>query len=157
VTSPPARFHLEVEPVIASVVRARDAATRWLTGTSTISSSDDRAALGLVVTETVANAVHHGRPGPVTLDLTLAEGVLVGEVRDRGTWRGPEADHLVGHLAERTAAVDAERGRGLTLAAALVDEFAVAPSAAGTAVRFVRHLGAGGRRTDIPPSGASDG
>jgi anti-sigma regulatory factor (Ser/Thr protein kinase) len=157
VTSPPARLHLVVEPEIASVVRARDAATRWLTDTSTTSSSDDRAALGLVVTETVANAVHHGGPGPVRLDLTLAEGVLVGEVRDRGTWRGPAPDHLVGHLAERTAAVDAERGRGLTLVAALVDEFAVAPSAAGTAVRFVRHLGAGGRRRHIPARGAPDG
>lgn len=150
-TSRSARLHLEVTSELASVPRARDAATRWLAGASTISSSDDRAAVRLVVTETVANAVHHGGPGPVTLVLTLAEGALIGEVRDPGTWRGAPVDHLT----ERATAVDAERGRGLTLVATLVDELAVVPSASGTAVRFVRHLGVGEPRTGVPPSGRS--
>jgi serine/threonine-protein kinase RsbW len=144
----PARLHLVVTSEIASVSSARDAATRWLAGSSTISTADDRAALRLVVTETIANAVHHGGSGPVTLTLTVAEGALVGEVRDRGTWRGPAGDHLTEHAA----AVDAERGRGLTIVAALVDEFAVTPSAEGTVVRFVRHLGVGERRPGVPPS-----
>jgi anti-sigma regulatory factor (Ser/Thr protein kinase) len=91
-------------------------------------SHDRIADVVLAVGEATSNAIEHayrGREGTVWLRATAEPDLLVVEVLDQGRWRldaGPE------------------RGRGLGIMRALVDEVAIESTREGTLVRFEVHL-----------------
>jgi anti-sigma regulatory factor (Ser/Thr protein kinase) len=146
VTPDPATLHLELPRATGSVPVARAAVTRWLEDVPAATTEDDRAALRLAVTETFANAVEHGGDGPVTLTVTCRRGSVVAVVRDGGRWPAADRERPAG-----VTPVTAERGRGLGLLGAVVDEVQVVETRVGTAAAFVRHLGVPARAT-VPPS-----
>jgi anti-sigma B factor antagonist len=75
-----------------------------------------RMRFEVAVSEIAANIIEHARPPVAYLRLTLDAGRLVAEFRDTGQgWAGqPEPKHMPDEFAER--------GRGLTIARAAVDE-----------------------------------
>ncbi|MFC9977465.1 ATP-binding protein [Spirillospora sp. NPDC127200] len=90
----------------------------------------------LLISELVTNAVRHGGPGPVTLQLVLTESEVVCGVGDRSRkppWR-------------RRAGPDDEGGRGLALLASLSSRWDWYPTAVGKTVWFARSLN-GARQT----------
>jgi serine/threonine-protein kinase RsbW len=95
----------------------------------------DRYEFTFAVNEAVSNAIEHGDPSPdgtIRLHVAAEDGGLVFEVEDHGTFTpGPPAfDPL--H----------ERGRGLALMAATMDEVDVRRSATGTVVRLCKRRSA---------------
>ena len=109
---------------------------------------DAREELLLAVSELVNNAIEHVRgPGPdgvheVELRFGIGEVIAVGAVRDRG-------EGAVGQGTFDSAVVpglDDDRGRGLFLIKAYVDDIRVtAIPGTGTEIRFVKRLGGDGR------------
>ena len=82
----------------------------------------------LAAGEAAGNAIEHayrGEAGTFRLKAFLAGDRLVVEIWDKGRWR------LDG---------DPERGRGLGIMRALVDDVAIESTRAGTSVRLVRAL-----------------
>jgi anti-sigma regulatory factor (Ser/Thr protein kinase) len=136
-------FHLELPGATPSVPLARRAVTRWLAG-APAASEDDLAAIRLAVTEALANAVEHGG-GTVTVTAVDRRGSVLAVVRDRGRWPTDG-----GTVTAVPPPVAAERGRGLTLLGACVDQVEVAATRTGTSVAFVRHLGVPARATVAP-------
>jgi anti-sigma regulatory factor (Ser/Thr protein kinase)/anti-anti-sigma regulatory factor len=126
--TPPLCVDLDVREVDLADVRSR--VTRWLAVHGT--SEEDVCALELAVSEAVANVVDHayrdGAGGRLQvrgeLDVT---GAVALEVEDGGTWRPPE-----GH--------DDERGRGLVLMRAFVDDLGLEHDDRGTRVRMRRRV-----------------
>jgi serine/threonine-protein kinase RsbW len=143
VTDAQPALHLDLPGATTSVPLARRAVTRWLAGAPAV-TDDDLAAIRLAVTEACANAIEHGG-GAATLCAIHRGGSVLTVVRDRGRW--PATDRT---LTARLAPVTAERGRGLTLLGACVDEVQVVAMPTGTAVAFVRHLGVPARATVTP-------
>ena len=90
---------------------------------------DSRFRFTLAANEAVANAIEHGSPcpdGTVVLRVSTEREAICFEVHDSGSF---EVD-----WSNRDPL--SERGRGLPLMAALVDEVDLQPSAAGTVVRL---------------------
>ncbi|MFF6773037.1 ATP-binding protein [Streptomyces sp. NPDC012637] len=116
---------------------ARDTARRW--------NLDDRAdeALGVVVTELVANVVRHSGSPDVAVLLTATDRTVTVQVHDRGRWR-PRRSRLPGDGA------DACCGRGLDLVRAYAADCAVVRTAHGTRVAVTLTPGA-----DHPAAGDS--
>lgn len=78
----------------------------------------------LAVGEAAGNAIEHayrGRSGSIRVRASVSGRRLIVEVRDRGRWR------LEG---------DPERGRGLGIMRALVDDVSIESSRGGTNVRL---------------------
>jgi PAS domain S-box-containing protein len=113
-----------------SVLRAH--LTHWLQ-THGVSGEDHDATL-LACSEAVANAIEHGYPdepdGVVDVLATISPGHLRIRVRDRGRWRPPGAP--------------GDRGRGLHLVRALMDQVVV-DHRAGTVVTMHRGIPLQGR------------
>ena len=91
----------------------------------------DRHDFTFAVNEAVSNAIEHGDPSPdgtIRLHVAAEDGALVFEVEDHGTF------------APGPAVIDPlnERGRGLALMAATMDEVDVRRSATGTVVRLCK-------------------
>jgi GAF domain-containing protein/anti-sigma regulatory factor (Ser/Thr protein kinase) len=89
---------------------------------------EDVGALTLACGEACANAIEHAySPGPASFELTACakDGVVTLAVRDRGQWREPK----------RT-----DRGRGLTIIEASMDEVEIRPTGDGTEVLMRRRL-----------------
>ena len=76
------------------------------------------------------------RPGEIRMRARLAGGAVELEVADTGRWRASPAP--------------GDRGRGLGMMRALMDDVAVRTDAAGTVVRMTRRLGRGPRRRGRP-------
>jgi anti-sigma regulatory factor (Ser/Thr protein kinase) len=111
------------DPRVLPAVRA--ALRQWLAVAGL--EAQPRDDVVLATWEACANAVEHP-VAPAGCDLSVEavagpRGVMV-VVRDTGTWRGPVAR--------------LERGRGLHLMTALMDDVAVARTARGTEVRMCR-------------------
>jgi len=79
----------------------------------------------LATHEAAANAVEHGRgTSPVAVRGNVFDSTVEIEVRDDGTWKAAQFH-------------DDERGRGLMLISALVDEFELRSEGTGTAIVMV--------------------
>jgi anti-sigma regulatory factor (Ser/Thr protein kinase)/anti-anti-sigma regulatory factor len=138
------RLHLDREPVRS----AREELGGWLEGLR--ASSMDHMALTHAAAELVTNAVDHGGSDEdrhLELHGRLGtDGVLRVEVLDHGTWRPPSED--------------LSRGRGLAMAAGLVDHLGVATGPFGTRAllqhRMIRPVAiettAGSGRSDERPA-----
>ncbi|MBW8480816.1 ATP-binding protein [Actinomadura parmotrematis] len=112
-----ARYPSEARRLVRAALRARAPALR-----------DDASAV--LVSELVGNAVQHGGPGPVTLQMALDGVDLVCGVGDRGT--APP-------IPVRPGLGD-ENGRGLLLLLGLSDACGWYPTPAGKTVWFSRRL-----------------
>ena len=120
---------------------------------------DDREELLLAISELVNNAIEHvaGRTGDgyheVSLRFGIRDGVAVGTVVDEG--EGVIAQAAFDGAAQ--PALDDDRGRGLFLVKAYVDDVRVrAVPGGGTEIRFSKRVGAGGgRRGDRGRSGVA--
>jgi serine phosphatase RsbU (regulator of sigma subunit)/anti-sigma regulatory factor (Ser/Thr protein kinase) len=99
---------------------------RWLRSSG--GNARDRYELTVACGEACANAIEHAYPagsGDFTLDAIRRNGDVEITVSDRGSWRPPR-----GH----------DRGRGIELIRALVDDAEIVPGSEGTTVRLRRKL-----------------
>jgi anti-sigma regulatory factor (Ser/Thr protein kinase) len=100
---------------------------------------EDCYQVKLAISETVANAIQHGSSGqgdPIRISVQARADALVFDVWDTGVFdRG-------GEPAEELA----ERGRGLEIVAAMMDEMELTPGEHGTRLRFSKRRN--GRPTD---------
>ena len=106
-------------------------------------AASERYQFVFAVNEAVTNAIRHGRPaedGTIGLRIHTEGDSLICSVDDHGTFlpSPPESDPL------------AERGRGLTLMALLMDDVELSTTAAGTTVRLYK------RRCARPKRGLAD-
>jgi PAS domain S-box-containing protein len=119
---------LEIElPADASHLAATRAALRgWLAQAGV--DADQTLNVLIAAGEALANAIEHGHrdhtKGTVTLRVSALADRLVVTVVDTGTWKQPEAP---------TAA---NRGRGIALMRALMNDVAIQPRATGTTVHM---------------------
>ena len=102
------RFRAWLAADASELGRLRHRLDAWLRARNV--SDDDVEAAILAVNETVANAIEHGSRGRGRVEFVaeLRDGELVASVRDRGPW------------LDRPSSPD--RGRGLLLVRALIDE-----------------------------------
>lgn len=87
----------------------------------------------LAVSEAVANAIQHGSQDPrdqIGIAAFEADGALVFEVRDSGTFVAPLS----------RASIDDESGRGLELLTLMMDEVHISSTGAGSLLRFAKRL-----------------
>lgn len=131
-----ARLRLSPHPTLAlqmndetdSIQRAREELRTWLAQLR--ASSMDQMALTHAALELMANAVAYGGQGvdrQANVEARLdADGYVQIEVTNSGAWHA--------------RASDAEYGRGLAMAAGLVDHLAVAEQASGVRVRLRHRL-----------------
>jgi serine phosphatase RsbU (regulator of sigma subunit)/anti-sigma regulatory factor (Ser/Thr protein kinase) len=109
-----------------ALVRIRRLLRRWLRAHG--ARPEEVGAITLACGEACANAIEHAyAPGLAFFELEAvhAAGVVTLTVRDSGRWREPRG---------------ADRGRGLRIIEAAVDELDVRSTAAGTEVRMRRWL-----------------
>jgi serine phosphatase RsbU (regulator of sigma subunit)/anti-sigma regulatory factor (Ser/Thr protein kinase) len=126
-SSPPRELEFAMEARARSLAPIRRALTRWLEDVDV-----PRGPAGDVVmaaSEAAANVVEHAY-GPAGGMLTIGgrrkKDAVVLEIRDAGTWRGTTR---------------ADRGNGLLLMRALMDEVLVISSPEGTVVTMERRIG----------------
>jgi anti-sigma regulatory factor (Ser/Thr protein kinase) len=122
------RLRLRIPARADSLARVRAEARRWLSqaGVDLETTFD----LVLAVSDACANAVEHPiarRSDCVEIGGSLERGEIVVTVRDFGAWRDDRAP--------------GDRGRGLPIINALVDDLDVLCSSDGTEVRLVRRVG----------------
>lgn len=123
-------YHFRFDADPRNVREARTALRSWLAATAV--DDETSADVLLAAGEAVANAVEHAyfeaEPGMVelTFERDRHTGIVL-VVRDFGSWRRPGAS--------------IERGRGLGLIRAVMDEVDVDVSAQGTTVRMHRPIG----------------
>ncbi len=119
------RVRFAADPQILSQMRRM--LGRWLQEHG--ARPDEIAAITLACGEACANAIEHAyAPGVAYFELEAlhADGLVTLTVRDTGRWRAPRGSN---------------RGRGLKIIAAAVDELDLHTTDAGTEVVMRRRLG----------------
>jgi anti-sigma regulatory factor (Ser/Thr protein kinase)/putative methionine-R-sulfoxide reductase with GAF domain len=123
--APQMRLRFPATPQVLSQIR--QILRRWLHAYG--AASEDIAAITLACGEACANAIEHAySPAPTSfeLDAEYADGLVSLTVRDSGRWRPSRVK---------------DRGRGLLMIEATVDELEVRSTDAGTEVIMRRRLG----------------
>jgi anti-sigma regulatory factor (Ser/Thr protein kinase) len=121
-------LRLRVPADADALPRVRASARAWLADVGV--DAPTAYELVLAVSEACANAVEHPiarRSASMQVDGAVQAGELVVSVRDDGVWRSPAAP--------------GDRGRGLPIIRALVDDVEVVSSADGTELRLRRRVG----------------
>lgn len=130
------RLPLPASP--AELRTTRRSLSDWLTAIG--ATAEDIFALQHALGELLANAIEHAGPSPsatVTVQASLnPAGVVTASVRDQGQWQQPQPS--------------AHRGRGLALAAQLVDHLKVERDAGGTVAQVAKALSRPARLLDTP-------
>jgi len=110
------------------------------------------ADMKIAVTEACTNVVVHAYPGghgPLETTMTVLPGSLVVSVRDRGT----EFKPTLGLATKPETPGDPALGFGLSLIAALSDEFAIRAGASGTEIQMLFALrGSATADPSVPPT-----
>jgi anti-sigma regulatory factor (Ser/Thr protein kinase) len=122
--APPLRLRLAGDPLAAQLPGARREVQCWAEAFGLPEQLVED--LVLAVHEALANAADHAYPrgdGVAWLDVQCRDGVIEAVVRDRGTWRSPDAD-------------PGWRGRGLLIIRGLADEVDLHHDDTGTSVRM---------------------
>jgi anti-sigma regulatory factor (Ser/Thr protein kinase)/putative methionine-R-sulfoxide reductase with GAF domain len=123
--APQMRMRFAAVPQV--LARVRRVLRRWLHAQGAL--PDEVAALTLACGEACANAIEHAcarAPASFELEAGYADGVVTLAVRDSGRWR---------------ASRGGDRGRGLMMIEATVDELDLRSNNAGTEVLMRRRLG----------------
>ena len=118
-------LRLPADPGVLSGMRRT--LRRWLTGRG--ATGADLAEITMAVSEACANAIEHAySPDPNEFQLhgSRDDGVVTLIVRDTGRWRAPRGD---------------DRGRGLGIINAAMDQVDIDRSATGTVITMRRRLG----------------
>jgi serine/threonine-protein kinase RsbW len=117
----------------SELARLRERLRAWLDGNAV--GTDDARGIVLAVSETAANAIEHGYGcdgvGIVSVRAHLDDGLLELAVRDEGTWRGRNGGDRAG---------ESDRGRGLRIVEALVDDVSIDHGDGATVVRMTRKM-----------------
>jgi anti-sigma regulatory factor (Ser/Thr protein kinase)/putative methionine-R-sulfoxide reductase with GAF domain len=125
-TPVPSELHLRLPAEPKTLAQVRRVLRRWLLERG--GGEADVAEVTIAVSEACANAIEHAYgPGPARFELHAwgANGEVTVSVRDEGQWRAPR-----GH----------NRGRGLSIMAAAMDEVQVDRMPRGTEVVMRRRL-----------------
>jgi GAF domain-containing protein/anti-sigma regulatory factor (Ser/Thr protein kinase) len=123
----PAELHLRVRAEPKMLARIRRLLRRWLIERG--AGEDEVAEITIAASEACANAIEHAySPAPATfeLDATADGDEITVTVRDQGRWRDPRGR---------------DRGRGLAIVAAAMDDMEIKRAAASTEVVMRRRLG----------------
>jgi anti-anti-sigma factor len=141
----PEPLEVAVPAVAVELATLRRRLSGWLRQAGAGSASDEVVLAG---SEAAANCVEHAyrrrRAGEIRMRVRLAAGAVELEVADSGRWRAAPAP--------------GDRGRGLGMMRALMDDVVVRTDAAGTVVRMTRRLGRGPRsRAPAPAAGEGGG
>jgi anti-sigma regulatory factor (Ser/Thr protein kinase)/putative methionine-R-sulfoxide reductase with GAF domain len=123
----PAQLRLQLPAVPGVLANMRRGLRRWLRMHGATDS--DLTEVTLAVSEACSNAIEHAySPAPAMFELegTAQGDVVTFVISDGGRWRAPR-----GH----------DRGRGLTIIDAAMDEVEVKSDETGTSVRMQRRLG----------------
>jgi serine phosphatase RsbU (regulator of sigma subunit)/anti-sigma regulatory factor (Ser/Thr protein kinase) len=121
------RLELRLSARAEQLVVVRRALKRWLRN-EVVTPGDVQGTI-LAASEACANAIEHAygpRDAIFELRAQRYDDTIEVTVRDFGSWRDPRGKN---------------RGRGMQLMRAAMDEVEVTPSDRGTTVRLVRHLG----------------
>ncbi|MGN6869197.1 MAG: ATP-binding protein, partial [Solirubrobacteraceae bacterium] len=119
------RLHLAADP--ATLADVRRVMRRWLRERG--AGDDDVTEITLAVGEACANAIEHAyspAPAAFELDATGDNGEVTVAVRDEGRWRPPRGSN---------------RGRGLSIMVAAMDDVQIDRTDTGTRVVMRRRLG----------------
>jgi anti-sigma regulatory factor (Ser/Thr protein kinase)/putative methionine-R-sulfoxide reductase with GAF domain len=119
------RLRLPAEPNVLADLRRQ--LRRWLRSRG--AEGDELVEVTMAVSEACANAVEHAySPAPATFDVRASEsgGEVTIVVRDSGRWRPPRGTN---------------RGRGLRIIEAAMDDVTVAATNTGTEITMRRRLG----------------
>jgi anti-sigma regulatory factor (Ser/Thr protein kinase)/putative methionine-R-sulfoxide reductase with GAF domain len=117
-------LHLRADPKILSEIRL--VLRRWLRHHG--ANDSETLEITLAVSEACTNAIEHAyspAPAEFTLRATSADGLLTFVVSDAGSWRSPRGQ---------------DRGRGLTIIRAAMDEVDVNSSETGTEIVMQRRI-----------------
>ena len=140
----PEPLEVAVQADASELATLRRRLAGWLRDAGAGSAGDDVVLAG---SEAAANCVEHAyrrhATGQIRMRARFAGGSVELEVADTGRWRASPAP--------------GDRGRGLGMMRALMDDVAVRTDAAGTVVRMSRRLGRGPRRPAARRPGASAG
>ncbi|WP_030442391.1 SpoIIE family protein phosphatase [Actinoplanes subtropicus] len=135
---PPLVLDLPPEPAVLRA--AREEIGGWLAATG--AGSQDAFVLQHALGELITNAIEHARTMVTVRGSLTAAGQISVSVRDEGAWLEPSASP--------------NRGRGLAMAARLVDSLVVEPATSGTTARLSHTLVQPARLLDAPVLGISD-
>jgi len=116
---------------------------RWLAEND--ADPEEVAAVTMATNEAVENAIEHGHklsPEPFQVELERNGRDVVITVRDRGRWQDAKRS--------RRDANAADRGRGLALMRAFMDDVEVSPGRSGTTVVLRRRLRSNGDKPAKP-------
>lgn len=122
----PSELHLILPAQPKMLAHVRRVLRRWLINRG--ADEADVAEVTIAVSEACANAIEHAyAPGPATfkLDATGSNGEVTVAVRDEGRWRPPRASN---------------RGRGLSIMVAAMDDVQIDRTDTGTQVVMRRRL-----------------
>jgi anti-sigma regulatory factor (Ser/Thr protein kinase)/GAF domain-containing protein len=122
----PADLHLRLPAQPKTLAHVRRVLRRWLLDRG--ADEADVAEVTIAVSEACANAIEHAySPGPAIfeLDATSRDGEITVAVRDQGRWRAPRGSN---------------RGRGLSIMIAAMDDVQIERTEAGTEVVMRRRL-----------------
>ncbi|HYI38254.1 MAG TPA: SpoIIE family protein phosphatase, partial [Thermoleophilaceae bacterium] len=118
-------LRLPADPVALAQLRQRIG--RFLDASG--ANDEERFELTLAVSEAAMNAIEHAYgPSEAEFDLSasISDGEFQAEIRDSGRWRERRSD---------------DRGRGLAIIEALMDDVEVTAAPTGTSVRMRRRMG----------------
>src|SRR6185437_5324423 len=123
----PAELHLRLPAQPKTLAHVRRVLRRWLISRG--AGDADVAEVTIAVSEACANAIEHAyspAPAAFTLDATGHDGEITVAVRDMGRWRPPRGSN---------------RGRGLSIMVAAMDDVQIDRTDTGTLVVMRRRLG----------------
>jgi anti-sigma regulatory factor (Ser/Thr protein kinase)/putative methionine-R-sulfoxide reductase with GAF domain len=125
-TAVPAELHLMLPAEPRTLSQVRRILRRWLAERG--ADEGDVAEMTIAVSEACANAIEHAySPSPATFELHgwAHEGEITITVRDKGHWRAPRGQN---------------RGRGLSIIVAAMDDVQIDRTSEGTEVVMKRRL-----------------
>ncbi|MGA8545214.1 MAG: SpoIIE family protein phosphatase [Mycobacterium sp.] len=126
----PAPLEMDFPAHVSQLAPTRAALRSWLNRARV--GPDQAHDMLVAAGEAVANAIEHGHRDSPEGSISLRATALVDQVQltivDTGSWKPPQP------------AVDANRGRGITLMRALMHDIAIHPEAAGTTVHLFARI-----------------
>jgi anti-sigma regulatory factor (Ser/Thr protein kinase) len=131
------RLSLSLPGQMEGLASLRAMLRRWLSENE--ADPDEVAAVTMATNEAVENAIEHGHrlsPEPFQVELEVVDGEVIVTVKDRGRWQ----HHRRPKGSDVKRLDPSERGRGIKLMEAFMDDVDVVKGKAGTTVVLRRKL-----------------